>query len=224
MRLAPNLSNANERSYTTEYKVSNMARYSGPKQKKARRFKEAIFGPSSALNKKPYGPGQHGRSRFSRQSEYATQLQEKQKAKYTYGVLERQFRNLYERVSRKKGVTGDLLLQHLESRLDNTVYRMGFARTRQQARQLVSHKHIVVNGEVVNIPSYQLKPGDILGPRPKSRSLEVVNDSLSNSSKSRYAWLEVDKKSMSGKYLNHPEREEIPENINVQLIVELYSK
>lgn len=201
-----------------------MARYSGPKQKKARRFKEAIFGPSKALDRKNYGPGQHGRSRFSRQSEYAIQLQEKQKAKYTYGVLERQFRNLYERVSRQKGVTGDLLLQSLESRLDNTVFRMGFARTRQQARQLVSHKHIVVNGEVVNIPSYHLKPGDIVGPRPKSRGLEVVVDSLGSASKSRYDWIEIDKKSMVGKYLNHPDPENIPENINVQLIVELYSK
>ncbi|HBV99733.1 MAG TPA: 30S ribosomal protein S4, partial [Bacteroidetes bacterium] len=155
-----------------------MARYSGPKQKIARRFREPIFGPSKALERKAYGPGQHGRSRFSRKSEYATQLEEKQKAKYTYGLLERQFRNLYEKVTRQKGVTGDLLLQHLESRLDNTVYRLGFARTRQQARQLVSHKHIVVNGQIVNIPSYELKPGDVISLRPKSRDLEAVTDAL----------------------------------------------
>ena len=201
-----------------------MARYSGPKQKKARRFREAIFGPSKALERKAYGPGQHGRARFSRKSEYATQLEEKQKAKYTYGLLERQFRNLYERVSRQKGVTGALLLQHLEARLDNTVFRMGFARTRQQARQIVSHKHIVVNGEVVNIPSYHLKPGDIVELRPKSRDLELVAESLDSAGRNRYSWIEVDKKTRTGKYLNHPDRQDIPENINVQLIVELYSK
>jgi small subunit ribosomal protein S4 len=201
-----------------------MARYSGPKQKKARRFREAIFGPSKALERKAYGPGQHGRSRFARKSEYATQLEEKQKAKYTYGLLEKQFRNLYEKVSRKKGVTGDLLLQSLEARLDNVVYRMGFARTRQQARQLVSHKHIVVNGEVVNIPSYHVTAGTIIELRPKSRDLEVVLDNLSGGGRSRYSWIEIDKKTRTGKYLNHPEREEIPENINMQLIVELYSK
>lgn len=201
-----------------------MARYSGPKQKKARRFKEPIFGPSKAVERKPYGPGQHGRARFARKSEYATQLEEKQKAKYTYGLLERQFRNLYERVSRQKGVTGTLLLQHLEARLDNAVFRMGFARTRQQARQLVSHKHIVVNGEVVNIPSYHLKPGDVVELRPKSKGLEIVEDSLDASGRGRYKWIEVDKKTKSAKYLNHPEMEEIPENISVQLIVELYSK
>lgn len=201
-----------------------MARYSGPKQKKARRFKEPIFGPSKAVERKPYGPGQHGRARFARKSEYATQLEEKQKAKYTYGLLERQFRNLYERVSSQKGVTGTLLLQHLEARLDNAVFRMGFARTRQQARQLVSHKHIVVNGEVVNIPSYHLKPGDVVELRPKSKGLEIVEDALDASGRGRYKWIEVDKKAKSAKYLNHPEMEEIPENISVQLIVELYSK
>ena len=201
-----------------------MARYRGPKQKKARRFREPIFGPSKALERKPYGPGQHGRSRYSRKSEYAIQLEEKQKAKYTYGLLEKQFRNLFEKASAKEGVTGEILLQYLESRLDNTVYRLGIARTRRQARQLVSHKHIAVNGEVVNIPSYQLKAGDVISVRPKSRNLEIIEDSLEHSPTSKYKWLEIDKKSRSGKFLNYPSMEEIPENINVQLIVELYSK
>ena len=201
-----------------------MARYRGPKQKKARRFKEAIFGPSKALERKPYGPGQHGRSRFNRKSEYAVQLEEKQKAKYTYGLLEKQFRNLYEAASAKDGVTGELLLQFLEGRLDNTVYRMGFAKTRRQARQLVAHKHIVVNGGLVNIPSYSVKPGDVISLRPKSRGLEVVEDSLQGASRNKYKWVETDLKSKSGKMLYVPTMEEIPENINVQLIVELYSK
>jgi len=201
-----------------------MARYRGPKQKKARRFKEAIFGPSKALERKPYGPGQHGRSRFNRKSEYAIQLEEKQKAKYTYGLLEKQFRNLYEAASAKEGVTGEILLQLLESRLDNTVYRMGFAKTRRQARQLVSHKHIVVNGGVLNIPSYNVKPSDVISLRPKSRNLEVVEDSLGGSSRNKYKWVETDVKSRTGKMLYVPTMEEIPENINVQLIVELYSK
>lgn len=201
-----------------------MARYTGPKQKKARRFREPIFGPSKALERKPYGPGEHGRSRYSRKSEYAIQLEEKQKAKYTYGLLERQFRNLYKKASNKAGVTGENLLAFLESRLDNTVYRLGFARTRRQARQLVSHKHIVVNGQLVNIPSYDVSPGDVIQLRPKSRNLEVVNDALQNSPTKKFKWLEVDKKAKSGKYLKAPEMEEIPENINVQLIVELYSK
>lgn len=201
-----------------------MARYRGPKQKKARRFREPIFGPSKALERKPYGPGQHGKSRFQRKSEYATQLEEKQKAKYTYGLLEKQFRNLYEKANAKDGVTGENLLQYLEGRLDNTVYRMGFARTRRQARQLVTHKHIVVNGGVVNIPSYQLKAGDVISLRPKSRELELVVDSIQGSSPKKYKWIEVDQKSRAGKFLNHPVMDEIPENINVQLIVELYSK
>lgn len=201
-----------------------MARYRGPKQKKARRFREPIYGPSKALERKPYGPGQHGRSRYSRKSEYAIQLEEKQKAKYTYGLLERQFSNLFEKANAKEGVTGDILLQFLESRLDNTVYRLGFARSRRQARQLVNHKHIVVNGEVVNIPSYQLKPGEVISVRPKSRNLEVIEESLEYSPRNKYKWLEIDKKARTGKFLNYPEREEIPENINVQLIVELYSK
>lgn len=201
-----------------------MARYRGPKQKIARRFKEPIFGPSKVLERKPYGPGEHGRSRFSRKSEYAIQLEEKQKAKYTYGLLERQFRNLYKKATSKEGVTGEILLQLLEARLDNTVFRLGIARTRRQARQLVTHRHIVVNGQVVNIPSYELKPGDVITVRPKSKDLEVIADAMSGSPKSRYKWLEIDKKSLTGKYLNNPMMDEIPENINVQLIIELYSK
>jgi len=201
-----------------------MARYRGPKQKVARRFKEPIFGPSTALERKPYGPGQHGRSRFTRKSEYAIQLDEKQKAKYTYGLLEKQFRNLYERATRQEGVTGEVLLQLLESRLDNVVFRLGFARTRRQARQLVSHKHIVVNGQVVNIASYQVKPGDVVAVRPKSRNLDLIDETLESYSTSKYKWLETDKKTKTGKFLNLPVMEEIPENINVQLIIELYSK
>lgn len=201
-----------------------MARYRGPKQKIARRFKEPIFGPSTALERKPYGPGQHGRSRFTRKSEYAIQLDEKQKAKYTYGLLEKQFRNVYEKATRQEGVTGEILLQLLESRLDNVVFRLGFARTRRQARQLTSHKHIVVNGQVVNIPSYQVKPGDVISLRPKSKNLQLVTEALESYSTSKYKWLETDKKSRTGKFLNLPVMEEIPENINVQLIIELYSK
>lgn len=201
-----------------------MARYTGPKQKKARRFKEPIFGPSKALERKPYGPGEHGRSRFSRKSEYAIQLEEKQKAKYTYGLLEKQFRNLYDKATSKEGVTGENLLKFLEARLDNTVFRLGFARSRRQARQLVSHRHIVVNGQIVNIPSYELKPGDIITVRPKSSNLDVIQSSLETSPKSRYKWLEIDKKSRTGKFLHFPEMADIPENINVQLIIELYSK
>ncbi len=201
-----------------------MARYRGPKQKIARRFKEPIFGPSTALERKPYGPGQHGRSRFTRKSEYAIQLDEKQKAKYTYGLLEKQFRNLYEKATRQKGVTGEVFLQLLESRLDNVVFRMGFARTRRQARQLTSHRHVVVNGQVVNIPSYQVKPGDVVSIRPKSKNLELVKHALDSYSTNKYKWIETDKKSMTGKFLHLPEMEEIPENINVQLIIELYSK
>jgi small subunit ribosomal protein S4 len=201
-----------------------MARYRGPKQKKARRFKEAIYGPSKALEKKPYGPGQHGRSRHSKKSEYAVQLDEKQKAKYTYGLLERQFRTLFEKANAKEGVTGENLLRYLESRLDNTVYRLGFARTRRQARQLVLHRHVVVNGIVVNIPSYAMRSGDVISIRPKSRDLIAITDSMANSNRKKYNWLEVDRKLLSGKFLNAPEVEEIPENINVQLIVELYSK
>lgn len=201
-----------------------MARYTGPKQKIARRFREPIFGPSKALERKPYGPGQHGRSRYSRKSEYAVQLEEKQKAKYTYGLLEKQFLNLYKRSTASEGVTGENLLKNLESRLDNTVYRLGFARTRRQARQMVSHKHIVVNDEVVNIPSYSLSPGDVVEVRPKSKNLQMVEENLEHSPTKRYKWLEVDKDNKKGKFLNEPDMEQIPENINVQLIVELYSK
>ncbi len=200
-----------------------MARYTGPKTKISRKFGEPIFGASKALQKKAYPPGQHGRGRRKKQSEYAIQLAEKQKAKYTYGVLERQFSNTFEKATRKSGITGEVLLQLLEARLDNTVYRLGIAPTRRGARQLVSHKHITVNGELVNIPSYSLKPNDIVGVREKSKSLEAITDSVASNAKG-YSWLEWDSSSMSGKYLNSPSREEIPENIKEQLIVELYSK
>jgi len=201
-----------------------MARYKGPKSKIARRFNEPIFGASKALSKKAYPPGQHGRGRRRKQSEYAVQLMEKQKAKYTYGVLEKQFANLFDKASRKKGITGEVLLQLLESRLDNVVFRLGIAPTRRAARQLVGHKHILVNGEILNIPSYQVKEGDVIGVREKSKSLEAVTDSLASNTVTKYSWLEFDKSSMSGKFVNTPQREDIPENINEQLIVELYSK
>ncbi|MFQ3212793.1 MAG: small subunit ribosomal protein S4 [Marivirga sp.] len=201
-----------------------MARYKGPKSKIARRFNEPIFGPSKALAKKAYPPGQHGRGRRRKQSEYAVQLMEKQKAKYTYGVLEKQFANLFDKASRKKGITGEVLLQLLESRLDNVVFRLGIAPTRRAARQLVSHKHILVNGEIVNIPSYQLKEGESIGVREKSKSLEAISNSLSINSVSKYGWLMFDKSEMTGQFVNVPLREDIPENINEQLIVELYSK
>jgi small subunit ribosomal protein S4 len=201
-----------------------MARYTGPKTKIARRYNDPIFGPSKALQKKSYPPGQHGRGRRRKQSEYAVQLAEKQKAKYTYGVLERQFANLFDKASRKQGITGELLLQLLEARLDNTVYRLGIAPTRRAARQLVLHKHIVVNGEIVNIPSYSLKPGELVGVREKSKSLEAVTESLSARGSKRFSWLEWDNNSMTGKFVTYPQRDEIPENIQEQLIVELYSK
>ena len=201
-----------------------MARYTGPKTRIARKFGEAIFGPDKVLSKKNYPPGQHGNARKRKTSEYGIQLREKQKAKYTYGVLEKQFRNLFEKASRSKGITGEVLLQLLESRLDNVVFRLGIAPTRAAARQLVSHCHICVNGSVVNIPSYSLRVGDVVSVREKSKSLEVITASLAGSSKSRYAWLEWDNATMSGKFLQKPEREEIPENIKEQLIVELYSK
>lgn len=200
-----------------------MARYTGPKAKISRKFGEPIFGSSKAAQKKAYPPGQHGRGRRKKQSEYAIQLAEKQKAKYTYGVLERQFANVFDKASRKSGITGEILLQLLEARLDNTVYRLGISPTRRGARQLVSHKHITVNGEVVNIPSYALKPSDVIGVREKSKSLEAITDSLKSNARS-YSWLEWDSVNMNGKYLNAPSREEIPENIKEQLIVELYSK
>ncbi len=200
-----------------------MARYTGPKAKISRKFGEPIFGSSKAAQKKAYPPGQHGRGRRKKQSEYAIQLAEKQKAKYTYGVLERQFANVFDRASRKSGITGEILLQLLEARLDNSVYRLGISPTRRGARQLVSHKHITVNGEVVNIPSFSLKPGDVIGVREKSKSLEAITDSLRSNTRN-YSWLEWDTVNMNGKYLNAPSREEIPENIKEQLIVELYSK
>lgn len=200
-----------------------MARYTGPKTKISRRFGEPIFGASKALQKKAYPPGQHGRGRRKKQSEYAIQLAEKQKAKYTYGVLERQFANAFDKASRKSGITGEILLQLLEARLDNTVFRLGIAPTRRAARQLVSHKHITVNGELVNIPSYTLKAGDVIGVREKSKSLEAITDSLKSNARS-YSWLEWNSIDMTGKFLNSPSREEIPENIKEQLIVELYSK
>lgn len=201
-----------------------MARYTGPKSKIARRFGEAIFGPDKVLSKKNYPPGQHGNGRRKKQSEYALQLAEKQKAKYTYGVLERQFRNLFNTARRAKGVTGEVLLQLLECRLDNVVYRLGLAPTRAAARQLVSHRHIVVDGNVVNIPSYIIKPGQIIGMRERDKAMEVVHNSLAGFNHSKYSWLAWDNSSMSGKFLNLPQREEIPENIKEQLIVELYSK
>ena len=199
-----------------------MARYTGPKSKIARKFGEAIFGPDKVLSKKNYPPGQHGANRRRKTSEYGIQLKEKQKAKYTYGVLEKQFRNMFEKASRSKGVTGEVLLQLLESRLDNVVYRLGIAPSRAAARQLVSHCHIVVNGEVVNIPSYQVKSGQTVGVRERSKAMEVITNSVSR--QSRYSWLEWDASTMTGKFLNVPERSDIPENIKEQLIVELYSK
>lgn len=202
-----------------------MARYRGPKSKIARRFRDPIFGPDKSLERRNYGPGQHGPSkrRGGKQSEYAVQLGEKQKAKYTYGILERQFANMFEKASRMKGITGENLLQLCETRLDNTVYRLGISPTRRGARQLVSHKHITVNGEVVNIPSFTLRIGDVVGVREKSKSLEAITGSLTASNKT-FDWLDWDSSSMSGKLLNLPAREMIPENIREQLIVELYSK
>lgn len=198
-----------------------MARYRGPKAKIARRFREPIFGPSKALEKKKYGPGQHGRGRRGKPSNYAIQLMEKQKAKYTYGLLEKQFRNLFKKAARKKGVTGEVFLQLLESRLDNTLFRLGFAPTRRAARQLVTHKHIKVNGQTLNIPSALLRPGDQVEVRERSKSLEVVNDKAGTAN---FPWLEIDPKNLKGTFLNYPDREDIPENIKESLIVELYSK
>jgi len=201
-----------------------MARYIGPKSKIARKFGEAIFGEDKVLAKKNYPPGQHGQNRRRKTSEYGMQLKEKQKAKYTYGVLERQFRNLFERSARTHGITGEVLLQLLESRLDNVVYRLGIARTRAAARQLVLHKHITVNGKVVNIPSYQVLPGDVVAVRERSKSLEVIADSLAGFNHSKYPWIEWDESIKGGKFLHLPAREDIPETIKEQLIVELYSK
>ncbi|MFR9619621.1 MAG: 30S ribosomal protein S4 [Rikenellaceae bacterium] len=202
-----------------------MGRYIGPKTKIARKFGEAIFGPDKALEKRNYPPGQHGLARKRKKiSEYGEQLSEKQKAKATYGLLEKQFSRTYEMASRMGGITGENLLKLLECRLDNVVYRLGIAPTRAAARQLVSHRHICVNGNVVNIPSYTIKLGDVVSIREKSKSLEVITASLAGESQSRYSWLEWNQATMSGRFLQRPEREEIPENIKEQLIVELYSK
>jgi small subunit ribosomal protein S4 len=201
-----------------------MARYIGPKSKIARRFGEPIFGPDKVLSKRNFPPGQHGNNRHKKQSEYGVMLAEKQKAKYTYGVLERQFRNMFEKAASSNGITGEILLQNLESRLDNIVFRLGIAPTRAAARQLVGHKHITVDGKVVGIPSYSVKPGQIVGVREKSKSLEVIGVALAGFNHSKYPWLEWDENSKSGKLLHKPERADIPENIKEQLIVELYSK
>ncbi|MBE6219761.1 MAG: 30S ribosomal protein S4 [Alistipes sp.] len=202
-----------------------MARYIGPKSKIARRFGEAIYGADKVLEKRNFPPGQHGLARKRKKnSEYGEQLSEKQKAKFTYGILEKQFARTYEAAARMGGITGENLLKLLECRLDNVVYRLGIAPTRAAARQLVSHRHICVNGNVVNIPSYALKAGDVVSVREKSKTLEVITESLSGAARSRFAWLEWDNASMTGKFLQTPEREEIPENIKEQLIVELYSK
>lgn len=201
-----------------------MARYIGPKTRIARKFGEAIFGPDKVLSKRNYPPGQQGNNRRRKTSEYGIMLAEKQKAKYTYGVLEKQFRNLFDKAARSTGITGEVLLQSLESRLDNVVYRLGIAPTRAAARQLVSHKHILVDGKVVNIPSYSVKPGQIVGVREKSKSLEVIADALAGFNHGKYAWIEWDESSKSGKFLHRPDRADIPENIREQLIVELYSK
>ncbi len=201
-----------------------MARYIGPKTKIARKFGEAIFGDDKSFEKRNYPPGQHGNNRRrTKKSEYAIQLMEKQKAKFIYGVLERQFRNLFKKASRSKGITGGVLLQLCESRLDNTVYRMGISRTRAAARQLVSHRHITVNGKIVNIPSFLLKGRDVVGVREKSKSLNIILENIESSS-SIYEWLSWNKESLEGTFINVPQREQIPENIKEQLIVELYSK
>jgi len=201
-----------------------MARYIGPKTKIARKFQEPIYGPDKYYEKKKYPPGQHGNSRRrNKESEYGVQLKEKQKAKYTYGVLEKQFRNLFKKATQKKGITGEILLQLIEARLDNVVFRLGIAPTRSGARQLVSHRHITVNDTITNIPSFSVKAGDIIGVREKSKSLEAITNSLASRS-NQFPWLEWDDAEMRGKFLNYPEREEIPENIQEQLIVELYSK
>lgn len=202
-----------------------MARYIGPKSKIARRFREPIFGPDKVLDRKNYPPGQHGNGRRrGKQSEYAIQLMEKQKAKYTYGILERQFANLFVKASAKEGITGEELFKLLEARLDNTVYRLGIAPTRAAARQLVGHKHITVNGELVNIPSYSLRPGDVVSVRERSKSLEAITNSVAGKQINKFSWLEWDGNELTGKFLNYPNRDEIPENIKENLIVELYSK
>ena len=201
-----------------------MARYTGPKSRIARRFGEPIFGADKVLSKRNFPPGQHGNNRRRKTSEYGIMLAEKQKARYTYGLLEKQFRLMFEKAARTSGITGEILLQNLESRLDNIVYRLGIAPTRAAARQLVNHKHITVDGKVVGIASYSVAPGQIVGVRERSKSLEVIEAALAGFSHSKYPWLEWDENSKSGKYLHKPERADIPENIKEQLIVELYSK
>ena len=201
-----------------------MARYTGPKQKIARRYREPLFGESKALKRKPYPPGQHGRGRRRKKSDYGIRLNAKQKAKFIYGVLERQFRRFFALAAKMEGNTGENLIKLLESRLDNVVYRMGFAPTRRAARQLVNHKHFRVNGRVVNIPSYLVKPGDIVEVREKSKDLEIIVDTLISYNPRQYSWLEVDKKEMKGKFLQYPERSEVPENIEERYIVEFYSR
>ena len=201
-----------------------MARYTGPKSRIARRFGEPIFGADKVLAKRNFPPGQHGNNKRRKTSEYGQMLAEKQKAKYTYGVLEKQFRNLFDKAARKDGVTGEVLLQLLEGRLDNIVYRLGIAPTRAAARQLVGHRHIVVDGKVVNIPSYAVKPSQVIGVREKSKSLEVIANALAGFNHAKYPWLEWDENLKSGKLLHVPAREDIPENIKEQMIVELYSK
>tara|TARA_A100001011_G_scaffold376907_1_gene440022 strand:+ start:436 stop:1041 length:606 start_codon:yes stop_codon:yes gene_type:complete len=201
-----------------------MARYTGPKTKISRKFGEPLFGEDRTLEKKNYPPGQHGNSkRRSKKSEYAIQLMEKQKAKYTYGILEKQFKNIYDKANKGKGITGELLLQLCESRLDNVVFRMGISKTRDGARQLVSHKHITVNGSIVNIPSYTLRQGDKVSVREKSKSLKAIESSLIENS-SEYDWIKFNRERLEGEFVAIPEREQIPENIKEQLIVELYSK
>ena len=201
-----------------------MARYTGPKTKIARKFGEPIFGDDKSFEKRNYPPGQHGNNRRrGKKSEYAVQLMEKQKAKYTYGILEKQFRNMFSKANRSSGITGEILLQLCEARLDNVAFRLGIAPTRSAARQLVSHKHITVNGELVNIPSYQIKPNDVVSIREKSKSLNVVQESLSNN-KSVHEWMTWNSEKMQGTFVNVPERSQIPEKINEQFIVELYSK
>lgn len=201
-----------------------MARYIGPKSKIARKFRDPIFGSDKYFEKKNYPPGMHGQSkRRSKASEYGIQLMEKQKAKYTYGILERQFKNTFQKAARKGGKTGEVLLQLIEARLDNVVFRLGIAPTRNGARQLISHRHVTVNGKVINIPSYETRPGDIVAVRERSKSLEAILNSVSSKS-NQYPWLEWDVNTLTGKFMSYPEREQIPENIKEQLIVELYSK
>ncbi len=201
-----------------------MARYIGPKTRIARKFNEAIYGEDKYFERRKYLPGQHGAAKKRKKmSEYGLQLLEKQKAKYIYGILEKQFKNIFNKASKKKGITGEILLQLIESRLDNVVFRLGISPTRNGARQLVSHRHITVNGEIANVPSHALKPGDVVGVRERSKSLEIVGNSL-QSRGNQYSWLEWDSEALTGKFVNYPERDQIPENINQQFIVELYSK